>query len=188
MMAVQERLYTAAELLELPRDKQRYALVKGHLIEMSPTGKPHGRLTTRITTLLDTFVEQHDLGTVYGAETGFKLASNPDTVYGIDAAFVSKVRDQEGEGYFEGAPDLAVEVFSPGNTKTEMQEKVEAYFHTGCRLVWVFYPKSRTVYVYGSPNEVKILSEAYTLDGSDVLAGFAVKIGDIFAVLDKKTE
>src|SRR5258708_39982761 len=99
MMAVQERLYTAAELLELPHDKQRYALVKGHLIEMSLTGKSQGLLTAHITSLLYAFVEQHGLGMVYGAGTGFKLASNPDTVYGIDAAFVSKARDQEGEGY-----------------------------------------------------------------------------------------
>src|SRR5260221_4130760 len=150
-MVVQEQLYTAADLIKLPHDKHRYELVKGRLIEMSPTGKPHGRMTTRITRLLDTFVDEHRLGTVYGAETGFRVASNPDTVYGIDAAFVSTARDQEGEGYFEGAPDLAVEVYSPGNTQTEMQEKVEAYFQAGCRLVWAFYPKSRTIYVYPRP-------------------------------------
>jgi Uma2 family endonuclease len=173
-------------LIKLPHDKNRYELVKGRLIEMSPTGKPHGLLTAEIATLLNIFVRQHGLGRVYGAETGFRVASDPDTVYGVDVAFVSTARDQEGEGYFEGAPDLAVEVYSPGNTQTEIQEKVEAYFSAGCRLVWTFYPKSRTVYVYRSPHEVAIMGEAEILDGGDVLAGFSVKIAEIFAVLGKK--
>jgi Uma2 family endonuclease len=184
-MAVQERLYTAEELLALPRDNKRYELVEGKLIEMSPTGKPHGRLTVRIGGLLDAHAEKYDLGQAYGAETGFQVAENPDTVYGIDVAFVSKARAQKGEGYFKGAPDLAVEVVSPGNSKEEIHKKIVNYFGTGCRLVWVFYSKSRAVYVYTSPNEIKVLNAEDVLDGGDVLPGFSVKLTDIFSALDK---
>ena len=184
-MAVQEQLYTAADLLALPHDRMRYALVEGHLLEMSPTGKTHGQLTSEITYLLVAFVRQHNLGQVFGAETGFKLAENPDTVFGIDVAFVSKTRAQAGDGYFLGAPDLAVEVVSPGNTTVEMHDKVKQYFNKGSRLVWVVYPKSRTIYVYQSETDVRILGETDTLNGADVLPGFSVKIGDIFAVLNE---
>src|SRR5450432_3008464 len=103
-MAVQERLYTAAELLALPRDKCRYELVKGHLIELPFHGMVHGVLTANIGSLLYGFVELHELGKVFSAGTGYKLESNPDTVYGIDASFVTKVHDRGGEGYLDGAP------------------------------------------------------------------------------------
>src|SRR4051794_8619913 len=126
-MTVQERLFSADDLFVLSQEGKRFELVKGHLIEMSPTGATHGHLTSRIAALLDTFVEQHNLGQVFGAETGFKVRQNPDTVFGIDAAFVSSGRAQNRDDYFVGAPDLAVEVVSPGNTQTEMHEKVQAF-------------------------------------------------------------
>src|SRR5258707_10721495 len=105
-MVVQERLYTSEDLWEISQsdDTKHYELYKGELIEVSPTGKPHGRVTNEISYLLTGFVRLHDLGQVFGAETGFKLAENPDIVYGVDVAFVSKAGDQRGEGDFIGAP------------------------------------------------------------------------------------
>ncbi len=184
IVAINQKLYTAADLIRLPHDQKRYALVAGELLEMSPTGKSHGLLTSELSYRLIAFVRQHDLGQVYGAETGFKLTENPDTVYGIDAAFVSKARAQRGEDYFMGAPDLAIEVVSPGNTQIEMHDKVSAYFRAGAWLVWIVYPKSRAIYVYQAANEVRILTSGETLDGGAVLPGFALQIGDLFAVLD----
>jgi Uma2 family endonuclease len=184
-MVVQERLYTAEELLRLQSDKHRYELVAGRLIEMSPTGKAHGQLTSVINALLYYFVSQHNLGQVYGAETGFKLAENPDTVYGVDAAFVAQGRRQSGEDFYQGAPDLAVEVVSPGNTQAEMHAKVKDYFGAGSRLVWVIYPKSRAIYVYSTPNDIQVLNVEDALTGGDVLPGFAVNVAEIFAVLDR---
>jgi len=180
---VQEKMYTADDLLQLPHD-QRHALVKGELIEMSPTGRPHGLVVAELTFLLKEFVREHKLGQVYGAETGFKLAENPDTVYGIDASFVSKPRAQKGEGYFIGAPDLVVEVASPGNTKAELHEKIINCFNVGARLIWVIYPKSRVIYVYASPDSIAVRHESDQLDGGEVLPGFSVSIGALFAVLD----
>jgi Uma2 family endonuclease len=184
-MAIQSRLYTAEDLQTLPSEGKRYELVEGHLIEMSPTGEIHGLLVARLLIRLGVFVEQGDLGRVYGAETGFRLAKNPDTVVGIDVAFVSKARLKPAtEEYFSGAPDLAVEVVSPGNTKTEMHDKVKAYFRAGARLVWMLYPKSRVVYVYISPTDISVLEGDNVLSGGNVLPGFTLKISDLFAVLD----
>src|SRR5690348_14379719 len=101
-MVVRERLYTAEDLLHISNSDRtkRYELIEGEVFEVSPTAKPHGLLTSKFNYVIYGFVEQHDLGSVYGAETGFKLTEDPDTVYGIDVAFVSKARDQKGEGYF----------------------------------------------------------------------------------------
>src|SRR5262245_5863313 len=91
-MSVLERIYTAEDLLALPREGKRYELHKGTLVEMAPTGEIHGVLTAELAFQLTAFVREHDLGRVYGAETGFKLSKNPDTVVGVDAAFVTKAR------------------------------------------------------------------------------------------------
>src|SRR5258708_543018 len=104
-----EQLLTADDLLALPDDgTKRYELIEGHLITMSPTGKAHGLIVSEINYLFKAFVRQHKLGRVYGAETGFRLSENPDTVFGIDVAFVSNARAQQGHDYYAGAPDLAI--------------------------------------------------------------------------------
>ncbi len=186
-MGVQERLYTATELLALPSDGKRYELIEGQLIDMAPTGAPHGLLSAEFAYLLRTFTREHDSGQVYGAETGFRLAENPDTVLGVDAAFISKARlKPDQKGYIEGAPDLAVEIASPGNTKTELHDKVKLYFQAGAQLVWIVYPHSRAIYVYTTPHDIKVLEQNETLTGDNVLPGFAVKVSEIFAVLDNK--
>jgi Uma2 family endonuclease len=88
---------------------------------MPPAGQRHGRIAVNVSTPLDQFVRAHGLGTVYAAETGFRLASDPDTVRAPDASFVRKERaDQVGDvaGYWPGPPDLAVEVVSLGESYT----------------------------------------------------------------------
>jgi Uma2 family endonuclease len=186
-MAVQEKLYTAADLLELSAadDTKRYELVKGVLVEMSPTQRPHNALTVELLRLLANHVRSGRLGEIGGPDAGFTLTRDPDTVRSPDVSFVSKGRLTPMEdGYYTVAPDLAVEVASPGNSKTEIHEKVVEYFQAGTRLVWVVFPKSRAIYVYHAPNEITVLSGDEMLDGGDVLPGFSVKVRDLFAVLD----
>jgi Uma2 family endonuclease len=131
------------------------------------------------------FVEEHDLGEVFGAETGFLVETDPDTVVGADAAFVSRERlasVETFEKFFPFAPDLAIEVLSPGNTVNEIDEKINFYFAANARAVWVFNPKRRTVAVYSSPFDVRILSEQDALEGGDVLPQFRLDLAKLFAV------
>ena len=112
-MTIQTRHTTAEELLRMPDDGLRYELVRGELRRMTPAGNKHGYFTMNLSGPLHQHVKENGLGRVYTAETGFKLASNPDTVRAPDAAFVSQAHlDETGEveGYWPGAPDLAVEV------------------------------------------------------------------------------
>ena len=82
-MSTTTRTVTADELFMMPEDDNRYDLIKGELRKMSPAGSQHGALAARLTIALGQYVEEHDLGDVFGAETGFRLASNPDTVLGL---------------------------------------------------------------------------------------------------------
>lgn len=128
-------------------------------------------------------VKVNQLGHVYGAGTGFKLATDPDTVCAPDIAFVSRERldkVSDPEGYWPGAPDLAVEVLSPGDTVSEVGQKVKEYLEAGARMVWVVSPKMRTVTLYRSLTDIEVLTENDTLDGGDVVPGFSFGVREIF--------
>ena len=185
MSTVETKLMTADELLRLPKDGFHYELVKGELLRMSPTGTKHGEVTMNLAAPLHRHVKLNHLGSVYAAETGFKLESNPDTVRAPDIAFVRVERIQsqgKAQGYGDGAPDLAVEVMSPGDSKREVAEKTIEYFAGGARMVWVVNPKSKTVAVYRAPLEATILTENDTLDGGEIIPGFQIAVAEIFRI------
>ena len=189
-MSTTTRLITADELLVMPphdeNGKQcRFELIRGELKTM-PLAKPlHGVICARLTIKLGGFVEEHDLGETFGAETGFLVERAPDSVLGADAAFISHERlntVENFEKYFPFAPDLAVEVLSPGNTRREMEEKIAMYFAAGSRAVWVFDPKKRTAAAYTSPSDVRVFGENDAFDGGEVLPGFTLDLAKLFAV------
>jgi Uma2 family endonuclease len=174
---------TAGELFVMPDDGFRYELVRGEIRRMPPAGSEHGAVIMNIGTPLDQFVKAHGLGVVFGAETGFKIASDPDTVRAPDLAFVRRERiPEEGipRGFWPGAPDLAVEVVSPGDTYTEVEEKVHDWLNAGTRMVLVLNPRTRTVAVYTSHTDVVRLTESDTLDGGEVLPGFTCRVAELF--------
>lgn len=182
-MSTTTQLTTAEELLKLPRGRFRYELVNGELRQMSPAGHDHGRIAARLTIVLGRHVEENNLGEVYAPETGFKLRSDPDTVQAPDVSFVTRERaDKVGEsrGYFPGAPDLAVEVLSPKDTVSEVEEKVAEWLEWGTRQVWVISPKLRTVTVYRSLADISTLTENETLDGEAVVPGFSYRVAKLF--------
>jgi Uma2 family endonuclease len=181
-MTVQEKLYTADELLEISeRSDNRYELVKGQLIEMPPTGDMHGVVAMDFGRIMGNFIVENDLGLVVGTDTGFVLFTNPDTVRAPDIAFISKARLTPLTGkYFTIAPDLAVEVISPSESASEINDKILEYFEAGVKLVWLLYPKSRTIHVYTAADEVKIIKVGAILDGRDVLPGFQMAVSDVF--------
>ena len=123
----------------MPDDGFRYELVRGELRRMNPAGNVHGRVAMNFGILLGSYVKAHDLGTVYAAETGFKLATDPDTVRAPDVAFVGRARVEavgELEGFWPGTPDLAVEVVSPRDgAHAEVEEKVFDWLDAGTKTV-----------------------------------------------------
>ena len=182
-MRTLKELFTAEELLHLPTVGRRLELVKGKVYEMAPAGGRHGNAAMNMGTLLNVHVRSNGLGRVFAAETGFILRRNPDTVRAPDASFVSQGRltaDEIPDGFIELAPDLVVEVVSPGDTRREVREKVEGWLRAGVRLVWVIYPVTRSATVYRSPEDVIHLNENDILDGENVVPGFACRLGELF--------
>lgn len=183
-MAIKEKTYTAEELLRLPDDGKRHELVEGEIKTMTPAGNEHGFLALRIASRLEQHVDANNLGRTYAAETGFKIASAPDTVRAPDAAFVSRERVEKVggvSGFWPGAPDLAVEVVSPGDTHAEVVEKSLAWLDAGCRMVLVAEPERKLVTVYRSREDIRILAGDEIVDGADVVPGWQLPVAEIFA-------
>jgi len=182
-MTVDQQLMTADELLRLPRGRARHELVRGELRTMPPGGWDHGREGTDIVVSLANHVRAHDLGSVAGGDTGFLLTRNPDTVRAPDVSFLRRDRvPARGTqpGYFQGAPDLAVEVISPDDLYTEVDEKVAEWLEHGTRLVFVVNPRRKTVAVHRADGSVSVLTIEDTLDGEDVVPGWTLAVREIF--------
>lgn len=183
MTAIPQRV-TADELLHMPDTGVRYELVQGEVRHMSPAGFHHGRLIMNIATPLDQHVRSQQLGVVCAAETGFLLATDPDTVRAADVAFIRQARldlATEPEGYWPGAPDLVVEVVSPHDLYTEVDAKVSDWLAAGTAMVIIINPRRRTVTVYHSETQIVVLREQDTLDGGDVIPGWNLPVAALFA-------
>jgi Uma2 family endonuclease len=180
---VQERLLTAEEFFSTPDDDNRYELVQGRLVCMAAAGGLHGKIASRVDHRLRDFVEASGLGEVCTAETGFRLAQNPDTVRAPDVAFVARERIPAAgvpEGFWPFAPDLAVEVVSPSDRFDDVMSKVQEYLNAGTRLIWVLHPRTQSAMAYRPIGEVRLLWGQDELSGEDVLPGFRCRVEEIF--------
>ena len=169
---------TADELLQIP-DKHA-ELIRGVLVVREPPGLPHGRIAIELGAALVAHVRADRLGRVY-VESGFKLASNPDTVRGPDLAFLcqSRIPDPEPRAYPDLAPDLVVEVLSPDDRPGAVLGKVADYLSAGTKLVWVIDPERRLARIYRADGTEEILTAEQALDGEDVLPGFTCPLETI---------
>lgn len=138
-----------------------------------------------ILAILKSFVAKHQLGLVSGADGFFQLASSTREP---DVAFVARDRLPGGvfpkQPYPVLAPNLVVEVLSPGNTKGEMARKRLEYFHNDVQLVWIVDCSNRSIAIYESLSNPSVLGETDQIDGGDVVPGFACNVGDFFVDLD----
>jgi Uma2 family endonuclease len=179
-MTLQETKPITADELWAMGNIGRCELIYGELIMMSPAGAEHGAVIVRITSRLADFVEAHDLGTVFGAETGFKLASN--LVRAPDVSFVRKERIQSRlpKAFFPGAPDIAVEVISPDDRRREVAEKVNTWLAHGTSSVWVADPSTMQIVVHRTGEHPKIFTENDTMTDEIGLPGFSLDVRRVF--------
>lgn len=180
------RVWTAADLLAMPDDlDHRYELVEGRLMRMSPTGGTHGRRSMDLGARLAVYVEQQGLGVVFGAETGFNLTrpgERRETVLAPDIAFVRAENASltETDDFPPVAPDLAVEIASPSDSRRRMAEKARRYLGRDVRLVWVVWPRRREIDVWEPGDEApRTLTAGDMLDGGTVIPGFTVPVAHV---------
>jgi len=174
---------TFEDLMSRYRETGRLCeLIDGILVEKDVSYRA-SRIAIELASLILQFVKARNLGLVTG-EQGF-LRLTTGRVRGPDIAFVAWNRLPEGREPEEPIPDLvptlAVEVLSPGNTKKEMEDKLQDYFRSGVELVWYVYPDRQLIQVFTGVDSVTLLDKTGTLDGGPILPGFAVPISDLFA-------
>ena len=183
-MAITPKLMTADELWQLPDDGMRHELVRGELRTMPPGGLEQGDRSSVLDGSLGQYVRVHKLGRVFTNEPGFVLTTDPDTVRAPDLAFIRAERLQETgvpAGYYRGgAPDLAVEVISPNDRYTEVEEKVAEWLAHGTRLIFVVDPRRKVVAVHRPDRPTRTLGMDDVLDGEDVVPCWSLAVRDLF--------
>src|SRR5258708_12787745 len=132
-------LLSVEEFAALPDDGMKHELNEGELIVMPPPKPRHGKCQARLAAALMDFVTAHGVGSVF-TESGYRLT--PHTVRGPDVSFVRTSRLQDPDEYFDGPPDLAVEIVSPGDDASDLREKIKQYLDAGTAVVWGIYPRS----------------------------------------------
>jgi Uma2 family endonuclease len=182
--STKRRITTAEELFNMPYDGYRYELVRGELRKMAPTGSEHSWIESDISGSLNPYVKANNMGRTFTGEPGFVLERDPDHVRAPDVAFVRRERVEaigRQPGYWPEAPDLAIEVISPNDRYTEVNEKVADWLAAGTRMVVVVNPRNQTVRVHRAAADVVTLTITDTLDGGDVVPGWQMPLADIFA-------
>jgi Uma2 family endonuclease len=179
---------TERDVIQLhDRENRLFELVDGTLVE-KVMGFDESIFAVHLAGSLFNYLQTHDLGQLVGADGMMRLF--PGLVRIPDTAFISWARCPKGKrrrGEIPTVvPDLVVEVLSKKNTPKEMERKLDEYFRAGVRLVWYVDPKKRTVRVYTARERSILLREDQTLDGGDVLPGFALSIRDWFAAAERR--
>lgn len=172
---------TLEEFERIPEEEgYRVELVRGRLVRESGPGFRHGRIVVRLAHRLESYTIASGKGAVV-TEVRFLLEEDPPTVRLPDLAFLAEVPpDEDVDSYSLPSPDLAVEVLSPSNRATEIQDKVLGYLAAGTRLVWVVDPDTRSVTVYRSCQDANVLTAEGILDGGDTLPGFEMSVAELF--------
>jgi Uma2 family endonuclease len=180
-MAAVEHLISAEELFQMP-NLGRCELVCGKIKKFLPSEFIHGLIVINLTVLLGNFVKLHKLGVMMGAATGFIIHRDPDTVRAPDVAFIRAERLPANlpQGYFDGPPDLAVEVLSPNDRASEVQAKIRDWLNSGCRAVWIVDPETKSVTIYKSTHDIAVLNAADMLTDAQLLPGFSASVGELF--------
>lgn len=183
-----KKIWTEAALQALPEDGCNHEVVDGRLVMSPKNNFSHGFITARLLSALLTFVEARRLGAVLDSSTGFWMKNR--NCRAPDISFITRARlDATGfrpstPRFFPGAPDLAVEVLSPNNTRREMEKRMKDFFESGTRLAWIVAPKTRRVEVCHSPTERQWVDDTGFLDGEDLLPGFRHPVAAVFKEWD----
>ena len=180
----ERKVWTEAELQALPDDGYKYELVNGELVMSPKNNFQHEDICAGLLTAMRTFAKANRLGAVLGSNLGCWM--NNRNCRAPDISFIPKARLQSlGFGpstrkFLPGAPDLAVEIVSPSNTRAAIDERLKDFFASGAKLAWVIHPEDQYVEVCHAPADRKMLGSSASLDGEDLLPGFQFPIADLF--------
>ena len=174
--------FTVKDYMSTP-EGTRYQLLDGEMIlAPSPTSR-HQTIVLQLSMALSEFVRANSLGTVWFAPLDVVL-SNYDVAQ-PDILFVSNARsDIVTEANIQGAPDLVVEILSPGTATYDRGYKQGLYSRHGVREYWLVDPDAETVEVLAESQEGLTAVASYDAAGtltSPLLEGLAIELAGIFS-------
>lgn len=181
-MVVREHRYTLAEFHEFserPENKKRlFELINGEIVEKVGSFVP-SEIAGWILTFINMYLLENKIGHTTGADGSYILS--PEHEFLPDVGYISKARmPQRPPRIVHDAPDLAVDVKSPNDTKRELRRKVEDYLRLGTKMVWLVFPDERRIEVYVMDADVAEYDIDGVLDGGDILPGFKLPVRNIF--------
>jgi Uma2 family endonuclease len=154
----------------------------GEILIMSPTGSDTGRRNVKITTQLDIWNSDTNLGEVFDSSTGFTLPNGAER--SPDASWIKIERwnaltPEQQEKFAPICPDFVVELRSPSDSLKDLQEKMQEYIENGAQLGWLIDRKNKRVEIYRPGEDVEILNNPTSLSGENVLPGFVLNLQQI---------
>lgn len=182
------KVWTEEELQSLPDDGFNHEVVDGELVMSPKNNFIHGRICTRLLTALANFNREHRLGVVLDSSTGFWMCNR--NCRAPDISYVPRTRLEQlnfkpaSRKFFPGAPDLAVEILSPSNSRTEMNERLRDFFASGTKIAWLIDPEANSVEVCRSLTQRRLIGPGGELDGENLLPGFRYPINNLFKEWD----
>lgn len=171
-------LFSVEEFAALPDDGTKHELNEGELVVTALAKPRHGDCQAKLGSAIREFVVSQSLGNVYIA-SGYRLARH--TVRGPDVSFVRASRLQGPDEYFDGAPDLAVEIVSPGDDASDLRQEIKQYLGAGTSVVWVVYPRSRQIEIHTPDKTIRSLGVEDRLEAPELLPGFQLSVRTILA-------
>jgi Uma2 family endonuclease len=182
MSVMQTKPVTSTDLLAMA-DGKNFELVNGELVERN-VSVLSSRVEAIVVSRLQTYAETHSLGSVFTATNGIQcFPDDPNKVRKPHISFVKRERftaQHLHEGFLSIAPDLVVEVISPNDLASELNEKVEDYRAANIPLIWVIDPEVRTVVIYRGDGTVAKLGEKDELSGENIIPGFRCQVAELF--------
>ena len=176
------KVWTEAELEALPEDGYVHEVVNGELVMSPKNNWQHGDICAELLTALRSFADANKLGAVWDSSTGFWMGNL--NCRAPDISFVRKERlhglKRREAKFFQGAPDLVVEILSPSSTPRDIDERLGDYFSSGTKLAWVIDPDRELVEICHSRTQRRLLGTGGLLDGEDLLPGFRFPVADLF--------
>ena len=162
---------------------ERWELVGGRIVELSPVKRRHGRILARLARSMVETVEEQGLGEVYVGDVGFVLRRNPDTVRAPDLAFVRKARlpSEPEEAFSDTVPDLVVEILSPSDRWHDVEHKVAEFLAAGVVVVWILDPQKNRAHVYRAGLPARVLTESDSIEAPDLVPSLRLRIGELLA-------
>lgn len=183
-----KKQWTEEELQKLPDDGYTYEVIHGELVTSPKNNFQHGTICTRLILALKIYNQTKRLGAVLDSSTGFWMQNR--NCRAPDVSFILKSRldalnfKPSSKAFFPGAPDLAVEIFSPTNSKAEIDDRITDFFSSGTRRAWIIHPDERFVEVCDSSVQRQLVGSGGFLEGGEILPGFRYPVADLFKEWD----